>query len=1229
MDKIGIHQKAKCIAPLFFLLWYSFSLYGINTHKGFIKVNDKAKSNFEYYYNAGEFSILLSSKGFRYVYSNANEKGLQQQAIDVTFLNANPKTQIEGINKSAKLNYYKNGQEFTTHQYEQLSFINIYNQIDLHYFINSNGNLKYEFHVKPGGDPNDINLIYKGLNGKLNLNDSGCLIIKTSFGQIKELAPICFDALKNPVKSSYVINSNQLKFNIANYDKSQTLIIDPYIEWSTFLGGINNDEAVSVSNDRHQNLYVLGHTFSPDFPNDTGLIQKTIKDSSDVFLSKFNEKGKLIWSTFVGGSKHDSAVAVKSTLKGDVFVLLNTYSNDLPVTKGALQKSNKGTKDAYLAKIDSAGHIIWATYIGGTKADHVKAMSMIRDSILYLTGFTTSSNFPTSLLAHQKQLKSDTDAFIMKIDTSGSLIWSTYFGGNGRDVINAICPSDTFANRIFLAGYTQSTDFDSLKPVVQDTFCKKTDALIACFNHNGKIIWSTYYGGSGIDKATGIVSNYKRRIFIIGNTSTTDTTELPVIVPDTFQENYGGGKTDGFLLTLDYTGKKKYFMFYGGNEEENLSSIDFYHRAILISGSTKSNDLFINHHRTNQMIQRQNKGGFDGFYIALDTSSRLLTGSYLGSFLDDKINQGIFYNGAQTYVGASKSIYYPTTDSAEQRFKSGENDMILTTICGDIFKTLWPHTCHDGERIGALGGDDFKGFFEKHYRWQNRTLFDWVELENKDSTSIFNQFIKQKTFYRRIYSVGLCTDTSWATANINGPEPKAIFTYSGGFCLGDTIFFKNSSTVTYGSMRMGWYFGGDGGSIQVNPYHVFTHGDTTFKVRLTVTADSNCTSTLTEKIYIANTPKADFKIDSLCNNDTAYLISKVKNSKYYTNTWIIAGRTINSKNTAYLFKPKTDYTVTLISTAVKGCADTITKIINIDSALVLGFNLNNTCPGDSIYIQNTSKFKKPLPYYKWFLGQGDSSVVFNPVKAFDTTGTYFIKLVMKDKRGCIDTLIKPIIIRDKPIAQFSFEKDCKNDSFFFRLDTFQGNGYRYTWNIDDEKTFSTRFPFYYIFDSIKDYKIDLIATINGSACPDTLSKIIWNDSILVADFEVVGKCDNQAIHFKNKTKGENDSTIYSWRIGNDSLRWSKNYTTQLSADSFNVWLIAKRGKFCEDSILKAVEIFSAPNALFSHDTVCLGKAVQFNNLSNDNGIQTKYRWFFGNLDSSQLENPSGDSRSEL
>ncbi|MGB0431767.1 MAG: PKD domain-containing protein, partial [Bacteroidia bacterium] len=499
---------------------------------------------------------------------------------------------------------------------------------------------------------------------------------------------------------------------------------------------------------------------------------------------------------------------------------------------------------------------------------------------------------------------------------------------------------------------------------------------------------------------------------------------------------------------------------------------------------------------------------------------------------------------------------------------------------------------------------------------------DWQELPNKDSFLIRNQFIKQKTNYRRIYDVGICHDTSYATTNINGPVPKSDFSYSGRHCLGDTISFTNNSTVTYGAMRIRWRFKFEGGTSDVNPKHVFSLGDTTHVVWLTVTADSNCVSVKKEKIFISNIPKADFTVDSACNRNTVFLNSQVSNAKYYSTTWDFDNKKFSQRVVAYSFDPNKNYTVKLTASTPQGCTDFITKTINVDTALIVDFDIYNTCPGDSLRITNNSSFKKPMKKFKWYMGEMDSSMQYNPVKAFDTLGVYRIKLIMEDKAGCRDSLTKSLRILAPPKVEFTFSKNCENDTFIFKLESAENKFYRFHWQMGDGSSINTAFPFAHLYDSVKDYTVKVIGGIGPNfSCADSSVQTIYNDSLFVIGMDINGRCDNQTIRFKNQTEGANDSTKYEWRLDNILISNKRNYRSTLPPDTFLVSLKVINGPECIDSISKFILISPAPKGAFKTDTVCPNDSVYFNNKTIEGKAITRYKWFFGDGDSSKSKSP--------
>lgn len=209
-----------------------------------------------------------------------------------------------------------------------------------------------------------------------------------------------------------------------------------------------------------------------------------------------------LYSTFLGGSQNDSVAAVANA-GSEAFVAGKTASTDFP-TKNAYQGSNGGNDDAFVARIDQNGALLWATYLGGSQSDGVRAVMNHNGNAVYLVGSTTSSNFPT-VNPVQGSATANGDAFFAFLSGDGSsFAVSTYLGGNDFDEGVGFAVDHNFHNVVI--GDTKSTNFP-IANAVQNTNAGGLDLFVTAYDFNITTIkYSTYFGGTGDDVAGGVGS---------------------------------------------------------------------------------------------------------------------------------------------------------------------------------------------------------------------------------------------------------------------------------------------------------------------------------------------------------------------------------------------------------------------------------------------------------------------------------------------------------------------------------------------------------------------------------------------------------------------------------------------------------------------------------------------------------------------------------------------------
>jgi hypothetical protein len=315
--------------------------------------------------------------------------------------------------------------------------------------------------------------------------------------------------------------------------------------YSTYLGGGDTDAATSIAIDGSGNACIAGTTTSADFPT-VNAAQTSPGGLADAFVARLDPTGgKLIYSTYLGGSSDDLAAGIAVDPAGNAYITGITASHNFP-TASALQAAHgSGVFDAFVTKLDQTGRLVYSTYLGGSGADNGVRIAVDSAGSAYVTGDTASPNFPT-VAPLQPALAGTSDAFLAKLNPAGSaLVYSTYLGGSGIDGGMGIAVEP--GGSAYVTGFTNSTNFPTANPIQAKYGGDPYDAFIARVSPSGSALeYSTYLGGGNLDSGLGLACDAAGNAYVMGLTASTN---FPTAIP--LQAGYGGGASDVFVAKIN------------------------------------------------------------------------------------------------------------------------------------------------------------------------------------------------------------------------------------------------------------------------------------------------------------------------------------------------------------------------------------------------------------------------------------------------------------------------------------------------------------------------------------------------------------------------------------------------------------------------------------------------------------------------------------------------------
>ncbi|HWP84233.1 MAG TPA: SBBP repeat-containing protein [Terriglobia bacterium] len=602
--------------------------------------------------------------------------------LRVKLAGANPHTAPEGMEALPGTVNYLLGNDPAQWRsgvatYAKVQYRNVYPGIDVVFYGNPQ-ELEFDFLVAPGASPDNIQLDFAGADS-LRLDASGDLIVTVSGHPLRMRRPSVYqerDRRRQPISGRFAQRSPQrVAFEVASYDPTLPLVIDPVLSYATYLGRSGWDEIRAIGVDAAGNVYATGFTTSTDFPLQTPL--RSAKSAfEDIFISKLSADGsQLLYSTYLGGNDTDFANALAVSPAGVVTVAGYTYSTNFPVASPfQANKAGTATRDGFVARLNESGTaLLYSTYLGGSGDEIIYGVAVDGAGNAYAAGATASAVFPL-VNAFQSLAAGPTDGFLAKLSPGGNtLVYSTLLGGNGDDFLRAVAVDA--AGSAYVTGYTDSSNFPVANPLQSsraDGVCPFQGVLVPCYDavvtkfspSGSQLVYSTYFGGNRDDLGNSIAVDGQGSAYIAGET---ESTNLPTANP---LRAAAGGLSDGFVAKLSPNGGAlAYSTYLAGqvNDFANAIAVNASGEAY-VAGATESSDF-------PTLNSFQPLKGFNAFVLKMNAGgnalafSTLLGGSGFGGIGGDEAYSVAADAGGSVYAaGTTVSSDFPTRNAFQGSF---------------------------------------------------------------------------------------------------------------------------------------------------------------------------------------------------------------------------------------------------------------------------------------------------------------------------------------------------------------------------------------------------------------------------------------------------------------------------------------------------------------------------------------------------------------------------------
>jgi gliding motility-associated-like protein len=997
--------------------------------------------------------------------------------------------------------------------YREVVCKNIYQGIDIRYY-NKKNSLEYDFIVKKNADPKLIQIQWKGANdiqigedGTLSLY-THLGIIKEQLPDVYQI----IDGVKFPVSAKYkfIDESEQiLGFDLGMYNLSYDLVIDPWLTyfggaeidigltvalddsnhlyvggitgskslvskagfrdsfmggfndgfiskfttngqlvWSTYYGGNGGDNVVNIQCNAIGDLYIAGLTFS-----DTGIAYNGYQDSfggqADGFILKMNSRGERIWATYVGGADNDACAELRLDDSCNIYICGTAYSDTGIAYKGIFN-TYKGLGDGFVAKYDSSGRKIWATYYGGTSNDNFSGLYLDKNKSLYLSGQTLSNSGIATTGAFQTVYALNRDAFLVKMNSNGALIWGTYFGGNRDDYFLDVgcdtngnvytCGASTSSSSVAIGGY-------------QTVYQTVRDGLVAKFNPSGNLIWSTYLGGANQDYAQYLDVDLKsNHVFVTGS---------PCASQDSLR-----GIENNFITRFFPDGKIYCSSYFGENHEEDSKIIVKDCRFFMTGWTYGDITPFNNPHQDSFYGKSEayiaefnsNTCGFKPIEVSYDVNVE--DNNACDASCNGKAELIINYcTPFQIYncewSTGKRGVYTTDSNIYIDQLCAGQYWVYLTVDCGPSDTVYFSvRDSINGKLPVFLGKDTFICYTDSILLKSNLKAdrYEWQNLSDSDSLWVYDS-----GWYSLKVSKGNCIGVD--SIYIEIPLYPFSLGQDSSICEGDSILLQLDASIGqfiwYNSQTDSFLYAKDSGIywLEIN--------------------NKQCQFRDTMEIKLERVPRFDLGRDTVfCIGDSIQLKFPFNNLSFeWDNGSSNPLRTV-SKEGIYYAKTRNRCGEFIDSLEVSELLVSIKVSVNIDTQCLdkQQFQFSGTGTGSSM---------------EWDFGDGkrDTGRVVN--HQYNNFGKFEVFVKSRNSLGCSNSDTIFVWVINSLFSDFDFEvKTCSN---FLELKNLSNEQLLFYWEIDSVNYFGREVK--YRMTEQGDYYIKLYTEDSTGKCKDTLSQI--------------------------------------------------------------------------------------------------------------------------------------------